>query len=244
MGTVSLAQYSIADKIPSAIVRLYASFIIVFFPSISLLFNQNQNDDAKELINKTISALNTFIAPIILLTFIFKEEIVILLFSDKYLPAAFAFFLLTAVIYFRSVSAITGYSIVAKGKPLHSFMINFVSTIIGLTLAFILTPAYGIEGAVYSIFISRLISAIGGILTLRGYSLSIKIIPVFYPLILATIFILFYKTISVTSTLFSVFFMLFYIGIQVLIFIEFRNAIKTLFNIIAENFNRIILKRI
>ena len=243
LGTISLAQYSVAEKIPSAITKLYGSFIIVFFPNISLLFNKNKLEDATDLINKTISALNTLIAPLILFTFMFKDQLVVLLFSEKYLSSSFPFFLLVTVIYFRSVSAITGYSIVAKGKTFHSFINNFGSTIVGLSLAFILTPKYGIEGAVYSIFISRLLSALGGILMLRSYSLRIKLIPVFYPIILSLIFIWLYNTLFISNIIIGIGLFILFIIIQFWLFKDFRGLIKEVLSIIKHSFSRIILRR-
>ena len=90
----SIASFDVAQKVPMALKKIYQSFIIVYFPNLAKLFSQGDKKDALMLIKKSIGLFSAVMIIGVLVSFIFKNEITVFLFSDKYLEAALTFGLL------------------------------------------------------------------------------------------------------------------------------------------------------
>lgn len=100
----SVAYYDVANKIPTALRKIYASFLIVFFPNLSDLFSNDKKSSGEDLINKSLNIISLLLSFGALISFLFKDEIVVLLYSSKYSESAFAFFLLMFNFLIRSLS--------------------------------------------------------------------------------------------------------------------------------------------
>jgi O-antigen/teichoic acid export membrane protein len=236
---LNLAYYDVAKRLPDALNRISSSFTLVFFPNISDLFAQKKVTDARLLLEKSIFSIALIISPIILITYLFGDEIIILIFSEKYLESSFALFLFTFSLYFGLISILCGYSIVSAGHSFLSFKINLFATIIGFTASIILTPIYGFKGAVISILLLKVSSWILGLLKLKKFSLEINIIKTLYPLLLCVPFILLSELFfgRDQNILISFLFMALYFVLEIKIFNDFLPLIKTII-ISFKNFSK------
>lgn len=229
LSNISLAYYRVATTIPDALYRIYSSFGTVYYPNVSSLFSENGIEEAGKFINRSLTSIALLIAPILFLTFMIKEEITVLLFTNKYLDSSFALFLLLIVFYFRAISNITGYSIVSSGNSLSSFKINFFSVIVGICCSFFLTPLWGFEGAIYSTLIASVLSSSLGIIFFRKIGIKLNPLKFLIPLFFSSVFILIYFIIGNCNLLFSTFIFFIYVATQYIVFSEFRELLIILY---------------
>lgn len=234
-GPVSLAHYEIGGKIPDAINRLYNSFILVFFPNISLLVSEGRKKEAHNFINKAILNINLLILPVIIVIYFFQQEITITLFSKNYIESSFALFLFMLVFYFRSIGSIIGYSLVAYSKNLLSFNANFFGVITGVVISIILTPLLGFEGAIYGIIFSRVISSGLGIIYLNKQSVKVSYLNTIVPLLFCAPFIAFYEIVGFNEMIYKIILVIIFILIEIVLFKELRSTLLKIINSIKTS---------
>ena len=174
--------------------RGFQSFIVVFFPNLSRLLSQGKRDAALTLMNKSIFTFSIAINLLLLVSFLFNAEIILLLFSDKYLDSALAFSFLMVAFYLSSMSHIMGYSLVSAGLPSITLKVNIASSAISLIAALFMVPLWGFMGAVYSMLLTGLSSLLFHYLYLTKYEMKIELISLVKPsLITITVLLLYYQ---------------------------------------------------
>jgi len=162
VGSVGL--YDAATKVPEALKRLFNSFIVVYFPNISRLFSDKNKTKAEELMNGTLLGFSTTLNIIILISFLFNKEIIILIFSAKYAEVSLVFSLLMLNFGFRVYANILGYSILAAGFPKVPMKVNIVSSLISVGGSFLLIPKLGIIGVVIALLAMNSVAQLSYIL--------------------------------------------------------------------------------
>jgi O-antigen/teichoic acid export membrane protein len=188
LNPISITAYEIALKIPDGFSRLFRSFIIVYFPSLSELFSQGHIDDAKKVMNKSLVLFSSAIVGLVLISFLFAEEIVGLVFSEKYLDVSFAFALLMLNIYLRVMANILGYGIVGAGNSSASAKVNTIAIIVNITASLLLIPRFGYLGAIYSVILMNAISQISYLVFLWRADIAPQttyLRPLFFLIVLA-----------------------------------------------------------
>ena len=193
LNPVSIANYDVAGKIPQASAKGFQSFIIVFFPNLSRLLSMGERDSALILINKSLLTFSIVINMLLLVSFLFNKEIILLLFSDKYLDSSLAFSFMMVAFYLTAMSNIMGYSLVSAGLPSITLKVNIAAGSINLIGAFLMVPLLGFMGAVYSILLTSLSSLLFHYLYLTKYDMQIELITFIKPsLITITALLLYY----------------------------------------------------
>lgn len=160
LNPVSVAIYDIGNKIPDALMRMFAPFIIVFFPNSAKLFSQGNHKAGVSLMNKSLNVFSVGIAILTFIAFLFSKEIIVTMFSAAYLPSAAVFALLMVNFYLRVMSNIMGYSVVSAGYAAIPVKVNAVASVVNLGISVLAIPAYGYIGAVYAILIMNIISQV------------------------------------------------------------------------------------
>jgi len=196
---VSVALYSIAHKIPEGFMRMFTSFIIVYFPSISELFTEDKKADAENLLNKSLIFLSIGIVFCVLVSFLFGNQIIRLVFSEKYSEISFFFSLLMLNFYFRAVSNIMGYSLVSAGYSTIPPKVSLISGILNIVSSLIMIPIFGIAGAVYSLLTMNIVSVIIYYLYLVGKKFQIVIFEFLKPLLLCLSLVFVFKLLNINS---------------------------------------------
>jgi O-antigen/teichoic acid export membrane protein len=226
LGVVAVANYDVAGKLSTAATKLYASFQLVFFPSLTELIGEEKFIQAKNLIEKSMLSISLLTLPFVFASYILRDEIIVLLFSRRYLDTSFALFLYSVSFYFRSLSSIAGFSLVAKGQTFLSFKSNLIGIITGILLSFILVPRIGIEGAIYGTITARIISSLTLILYLNKQNLHINLFKINTPLLLLGSFILIYEAIGAVNIYIKTSLILIFIISETLFFNDFRKLIR------------------
>ena len=155
----SVANYDVASKVPQALKKIFSSFIIVYFPNLAKLFSQGDKKTAGVLIERSIGIFSLVVSFLALFAFLFRNELTIFLFSEKYAEVSLAFALLILNFLIRGFGDLMGYTLVSAGYPSVSPKVNTIASFISISLSFLLIPIYGYMGAVYSLIIMNVISS-------------------------------------------------------------------------------------
>jgi O-antigen/teichoic acid export membrane protein len=160
LNPASVAAFEVALKIPDGFMRLFNSFIVVYFPNSSNLFAKGDRNDAKKLMNNSLVLLSTGIIFLVLVSFLFAKDIVQVVFSKDYLEVSLTFALLMLNFYLRAISNILGYSLVAAGHSSAPIKANIVASMVNIITSFVMIQKFGYIGAAYSLLIMNITSQI------------------------------------------------------------------------------------
>ena len=193
LSPVSIAAYEVAAKIPQGFSRLFNSFTTVYYPSLSSLFADNDLVNARALMNKSLILLATLTFSFVLGGLLFSQEIVLLVFSEKYLEVQLTFVLLLLSTCMNLLAALMGFSLVSAGYPQYSTKVNIISMSLELVLSILLIPAIGYIGAAVSYVIMTLISQSLGYYYLRSIDvhidLSTYVRPFFFLILISGVYV-------------------------------------------------------
>ena len=173
LSPASIAYFEVAGKIPEGFLRMFKSFIVVYFPNLSNLFSKGEKQDAQTVMNTSLTLFSFLFFFVALIAFLFGKQIIGLVFSDKYLLVSPAFSLLTLNFALRAISNIMGYSLVSAGFSRLPVKVNSVSSAVNIIGALIMIPAFGYIGAVYALLIMNAVSQV-----MHGfYLIKTEIVP-------------------------------------------------------------------
>ncbi len=201
LNPASVAAFEVALKIPDGFMRLFNSFIVVYFPNLSNLFAKGHREDAHRMMNSFLVLLSTGIVFLVLVASLFGKEIVLVLFSEEYLEVSVAFALLMLNFYLRAVSNLLGYSLVASGNSSAPIKANIVSSTVNIVGSLILIQAFGYIGAVYSLLLMNVTSQIVYELLLRRSGLTPHLLEYLKPVFLLALALSIYWFFGIDSIL-------------------------------------------
>ena len=181
LNPASIALYEVAAKIPEGLQRLFSSFIAVYFPSLSRLLSAGQNKSAEKVMNTSLVFLSAAAIFMALAAYLFRDAIIGLLFSEKYLDATLAFALLMVNFQIIMVSYTLGYSLVSAGHPSLPFKINSVASTVNIVASFVFIPMFGFIGAVYASLVMNLTAMLLNFYHLRRIGLQPGLSRYFVP---------------------------------------------------------------
>ncbi|MHA1988401.1 MAG: flippase [Promethearchaeota archaeon] len=234
MNPISVAYYDVANKIPEALKKISDSFTLVFFPSLSNLISQKKKVSAQELINKSINIILLILTFGILISFLFRDEIITILFSEKYLEASPVFILLMINLALNITKNILGYSNLAAGYPKVPMKVNLVSGIISVTGAILLIPQFGYIGAAYSLLIMNIFAQSAYLYYLKKISLNIEVAEYLKPLVLLFITVGIFLFISGDSYILRMITITIFILANWIFIPEFKLVTRSAINIILK----------
>jgi O-antigen/teichoic acid export membrane protein len=154
LNPTGVAYYELASKIPESSRSMFGSFIDVYFPSMVELFSKKKYLEAEKVLNNSLRIFSFFSFFFTLLLALFQKELVVLLFSKKYIASAPALSILMFALTIGLVGTIMGTSLVALGqsdKPVKVNIVRAGSSVLG---NLIMIPWLGFMGAVYVTLIS------------------------------------------------------------------------------------------
>lgn len=222
LNAASIALFDVASKIPQAMRRLLKSFIIVYFPNLSKLFSKDDSKTAVTLMGKSLNVLSLVMMFVVIIAFLFREEIVVLLFSAKYTASAMAFAVLVFNVYLRALADLMGYSFVPAGYPKVSAIVNTIGSVVSITCSILLIPIYGFIGAAYSLLIMNTISIALYYSFLRKYHISPRVKEFIAPLLMLFVAIGIYYLAGIDGLVFKLIFLAVIIGASWFLLDEFK----------------------
>ncbi len=176
-GPVSVAFFSVAERIPVALQRLSESFITVYFPTITTMIAEEKRDQAISVLNGSLRVISFVSAIAALVGVLFSEQIITLLFSAKYADSASTFGLLALALHMGMLVNIMGYTLTAVGHPERSLAENFVRTVLSILGNLLLIPPFGFIGSAIVKFIAYHTSNPLSLWLLKRSDISVKITP-------------------------------------------------------------------
>ncbi len=158
LGPAGIAYYEVARRIPDSINQLYEAFRMVYFPFAARLFARNELRELFDLLNHSIRALSFVTMLGALISFLFGNDIVSLLFSESYLPSVPAFVILMIGLNLSFTENTLGYSLVAIGQSDKPLIVNLVRTTTSVIGNLLLIPGLGFVGAALANVTSNLVA--------------------------------------------------------------------------------------
>jgi len=158
MTPVHIAYLEVANKIPMYFQRLSHAVQSVYFPPMSDLFARQQRREAEDMLANALrlSAFATMFTAVV--TLLFHREIIVLLFSEKYLPSGLALGVLMAVFGISVASQLVDSTLISAGHPGYILVINSVTTAVTVSASLLLVPRWGVTGAVLSRLAANLLT--------------------------------------------------------------------------------------
>ncbi len=173
----SVAFYDVGEKIPRAFQNLSASFITVFYPSITSLMAEGNNKKAAWMLEQSLRLISVTMAFFALVAVLFSNEIVTLLFSAKYSSASSVFAILMIAFQMSFLVQLMGYTLTSAGFPGRSLIENIVSAILIIVGNIVLIPIVGIVGAALATLIAGYIANPLSIWLLHRSKIRITVLP-------------------------------------------------------------------
>ena len=91
-------------------------------------------------------------------SFLFRNELTVLLFSPRYAGVSLAFALLMLNFLMSGLNSLMGYAFTSAGHSSVPVRISSVGAVISIGLAFLFVPIYGYMGAVYALLAMNIVS--------------------------------------------------------------------------------------
>ncbi len=153
-GPAAVASFAVAARIPDAIQTLTESFQRVYFPTIVSLLASGRRDSAEMMFTRSLRLVSFACAFVAIGGFIFRDEIVSLVFSDKYSSSALVFGLLMLAFHMTVAVNVMGYTLVGSGFPARSLTVDITRTLIsGIGDLLLITPL-GVLGSAFAAILS------------------------------------------------------------------------------------------
>lgn len=190
----SVALFTVAGRIPEALTRVLNSLLVVYFPSMSELMGSGRGAAGERLMNLVLVLISASLSLAALLTYFFKEEIVLTLFSDQYIQAApvLAFMMLSLIL--SCTGRLLGSTSVASGNPSIPLRINMITSAINAVACLVLIPMWGVFGAVSAQFAASATAQLLYWYQLKNARLVIRAGEVLKPLALGLAIVTLYET--------------------------------------------------
>ncbi|KPL17742.1 MAG: hypothetical protein AMJ93_14660 [Anaerolineae bacterium SM23_84] len=154
VGPTAVAHYAIAARIPTALHRLFQSYIAVYFPTMAALLAEGQRKRAGRMLNSSLRLVSFAVALVALTAVVFSQEIVTLLFSEKYAASSPVFGLLMIALHMMVLANLMGYTLTSAGFPGRSFGANAIQTTLAVLADWVLIPLLGFVGPACASLIS------------------------------------------------------------------------------------------
>ena len=227
---VSVAFFDVGNKIPAAFQKMFNSFILVFFPNLSNLLSKGNSQSGEELINKSLIFFSLLMSIVILILFLFRNEIMILLFTEKYLESSLVFSILLLNLIINIFKNILGYSIVAAGFPKVPMKVNVFSSFIGIGGSLFLIPQFGYVGAALALILTNSFSQTLYLFYLKRVNLIVQFFRYFSPVMVLISVILLYYILDNHSIIMRILTIVIYLILNWFLISDFKSLIKKLRN--------------
>lgn len=158
LGVDKVAVYEVARKIPRSIRALYESVRVVLFPRLSQLITQDDLDGASVVLKKSIVGLSVVLGIISMNVLFLGEDIVLLLFGQRYISAVVPFMILTISLVMALQSNLMGMALVAGKYREKPAIINLVMAAVNVSLNYWLIQKWNLYGAAIATLVAVLVT--------------------------------------------------------------------------------------
>jgi len=158
INPLAVGYYSIAVVIAEKLWMISLAASTILFPKISSMKNEQERKEFTPIISRNVLLITLAGATLI---FFLSRWIILLLFSEAYLPAVKPLQILLPGIVALSISRVLASDISGRGKPMLNTYLSMITVTINLGLNIIWIPRMGINGAAWATTVSYSILLIG-----------------------------------------------------------------------------------
>ena len=181
-----VGYYSAANQLVGFIKTLYAAVMIYFFPKISQFHQQNNPLAIKEYIQSAFRYLLTWFTPLFMFVYWFRQEVVLLILGQDFLPSVPIFSVFLLGIYLLMIVAPFDQVLFATKNHRPLVLVNFISLILAVLFCWFLSPRLGAVGAVIASIVAWGVSGVWHLILIKT-RLKFKLLLNFPGLILPAV---------------------------------------------------------
>ena len=232
---VSIAYYDVGAKIPEAFSKMFNSFTLVFFPNLSNLFSEKRKSAGEKLVTTSLNSISIVLAFATLILFLFRKEIVILLFSERYVESSLVLSLLMLNLTLGALATLLGYTNLSAGHPKVPMKVNIVSSVISIGGSLIMIPQFGYVGAAYSLIIMNTVAQVLFVIYLRRINIIVNVLRYTKPIIFLVITVLLYLFLNDDSLLVRLLSISFFLLLNWFLVVELKSMFSSIVKFNSEN---------
>lgn len=150
LGTEALGFYVLAYTLANIPATHFSKILSrILFPAYSKM--QGDSNALSMALKRAIKFVALFTIPVTAMLFALSNELIIVIYGERWLAASNVLAILSIFGFFRGISSINGYMYNAIGKPNISFYLNTAKLVIICILIIPITKQFGIEGAALTV---------------------------------------------------------------------------------------------
>ncbi|MBU1323059.1 oligosaccharide flippase family protein [Patescibacteria group bacterium] len=221
--------YSAAFNLSTYLKVLFGTVMVFFFPKLSSLFQKNDLSGIKNYLNLTLKYLLMIFTPLLMFSFLLRQEIILLVLGQDFLPAVPVFSWMLLAVFVLLLINPYEYALYATKKHASLVKVNLISLALSLLLSVYLM-SYWHLGAIGAAIINLIIWSFSGLYSLflikknfgfSFYSSALHfILPAAILVFISSLIIYYYPVnlaLKLVLSLISVFIYLFYLYLSKLI---------------------------
>lgn len=207
-GPASVAVFEVADRIPRALQVVSEAFLTVFFPTMTTLLSEKKVDEAELMLQRSLRLVSFFAAFVALISVLFSQDIITLIFSDKYKQSSSVFAVLMVAFQMGIIVQILGYTLTSAGFPGRSLVENSFRAAMTVLGNLMLVPYLRTLGASLATLTANYLATPVALLLLRRTGIQAKVGLFSKHCVLLGIYILLFWIIPIDNFVFKVFLIL------------------------------------
>lgn len=177
MGPTGVAYYTIGARIPSALLRLAQSYTAVFFPAMTELLAKGKRRQARRMLDHSLRLISFATALSALIAVLFSQQIVTLLFSEKYAASSAVFAVLMIALHMTLLVNLMGHTLTSAGYPRRSLGASVIRTALTVAADVLLIPSIGFVGPAWANMISYYVTNPVSVSLLRRSGILVTVAP-------------------------------------------------------------------
>lgn len=189
LGPADVALLNIAGRLPGMVRSVFESFRSVYLPNLSKLIADGDQRRSHELLNTSLRLVSFVTALGAVVAVIFSKEIMVILFSPKYLASAPLFVISMVALNINLVGNVLGTSLVAAKYSKGPAIANVVTTVTSISSNVSLIPTLGVIGASMSSAVAGLASNPVNVWLLRRQQIHANWSIYVKPLVILVVFV-------------------------------------------------------
>lgn len=151
-----VALYTVAVKIYTVIKAIFSAILLVEIPRLTSLYYNNDLQSFQRLALDTIKYLMVLIIPVIVLSYLLSQDLILFISTEEYLDANLTFQVLCiAIAASLFATFLTNVLILPQGLEIGSLYATLISAALNVILNMLFIPYMGIIGAAYTTVIAE-----------------------------------------------------------------------------------------
>lgn len=152
----AVGLYGLAYRVIEALMIVPSYLMLALFPEIAR--GTENRERLSQLITPALGAMAALALPVVALTAIFADQIVLIIGSEEFADAAPALRILMLALGISYLNGVYGNALVAVGRQKWLFWLTLLVLGANIALNLVLIPPYGVEGAAWAVVLTELLA--------------------------------------------------------------------------------------